>query len=231
MEQTGVNRFVFSSTCATYGEPTPQHIPITEDCPQRPINPYGRSKLAVEQMLFDHLHAKTAGGEEFAFATLRYFNVAGSDRNGRLGEDHDPETHLIPICLDVALGKRDAITIFGTDYDTPDGTCIRDYVHVDDLIDAHVTVMNSLRPGDGRAYNIGIGKGYSVREIIDAARRVTAVDFKAQEGPRRPGDPPILYADASKIRDELGWSAQITDLDEIIATAWHWRQTHPDGYH
>ena len=230
MEQTGVNRFVFSSTCATYGEPAPQHIPITEDCPQRPINPYGRSKLAVEQMLFDHLHAKTVGGEEFAFATLRYFNVAGSDRNGRLGEDHDPETHLIPICLDVALGKRDAITIFGTDYDTPDGTCIRDYVHVDDLIDAHVTVMNSLKPGDGRAYNIGIGKGYSVREIIDAARRVTAVDFEAQEGPRRPGDPPNLYADASKIRDELGWSAQITDLDEIIATAWHWRRNHPNGY-
>ena len=230
MEETGVSRIVFSSSAATYGEPPPDFIPIRESCPQEPINPYGRTKLVVEQMLFDHLHAKRAKGEAFAFATLRYFNVAGSDAAGRLGEDHDPETHLIPICLEAALGKREAVTIFGTDYDTPDGSCIRDYVHVDDLIDGHVAVMNALRPGEGQAYNLGIGRGYSVREVIDAARRATGVDFAVVEGARRPGDPPVLYADPSKIRNELGWSARVTDLAQIITSAWRWFQTHPDGY-
>jgi UDP-glucose 4-epimerase len=230
METCGVSRLVFSSTAATYGEPPPTHIPITEGCPQQPVNPYGRTKLAVEQMLFDHLHARTSAGEPFAFAALRYFNVAGCDSEGRLGEDHVPETHLIPICIEAALGRRKALTIFGTDYDTPDGTCIRDYIHVDDLVDAHVQVMRALKAGQGLAYNLGIGKGYSVREVVDACRRVSGVDFEAVEGPRRPGDPPTLYADPSRIRSELGWSARITDLDEIVATAWRWAQAHPDGY-
>src|SRR5436190_13327970 len=166
----GVNRFVFSSTCATYGEPAKEFVPIPETCPQSPINPYGRSKLHVEHMLFDY--AASGGGTglrpvnaaRFAFAALRYFNVAGSDRTGLIGEHHEPETHLIPVILQAALGQREGLTIFGTDYPTPDGTCIRDYIHVEDLIDAHLRVMSELLPGDARSYNLGIGKGYSVRE-------------------------------------------------------------------
>ncbi|MHC4220497.1 MAG: UDP-glucose 4-epimerase GalE [Planctomycetota bacterium] len=227
MEVCGVDRLVFSSTCATYGAPAPEHIPMTEDCPQQPVNPYGRCKLAVEQMLYDQLRART---DRFAFAALRYFNVAGCDEQGRLGEDHDPETHLIPICLDAALGRREAVTIFGTDYETPDGTCIRDYIHVDDLVDAHVAVMEALQPGRPLAYNLGIGAGHSVREVIDACRGVTGVEFPVREGARRPGDPPVLYADPERIRRDLGWSAQRTNLDNIIDTAWHWHRTHPDGY-
>ncbi len=230
MDAVGVKRMVFSSTAATYGEPPPELIPIREDCPQRPINPYGMSKLHVEHMLADYTRMKRDKGEDFAFAALRYFNVAGSDEQCRIGEDHDPETHLIPICLDVALGKRPHITIFGNDYPTPDGTCIRDYVHVADLIDAHVTVMNALAPGDARTYNIGIGRGYSVREVIDACRRVTGIDFKEVEGKRRAGDPPSLYADPAKINAELNWQARCTDLESIIASAWRWRQMHPNGY-
>ncbi|MEX2217858.1 MAG: UDP-glucose 4-epimerase GalE [Phycisphaerales bacterium] len=225
----GVQRFVFSSTCATYGEPPAQYIPIPETCPQAPINPYGRSKLHVEHMLFDYA-ASPAGRDGFAFAALRYFNVAGSDRTGLIGEHHEPETHLIPVILQAALGQRDGVTIFGTDYATPDGTCIRDYIHVEDLIDAHVKVLAALRPGDARTYNLGIGKGYSVRQIIDAARRITQKEFAVKEGPRRPGDPPSLYADPSKIRRDLGWSAQITTLDEVIGSAWRWFQKHPRGY-
>ncbi len=227
MSTCGVKRIVFSSTCATYGEPSSEHIPITESCPQRPVNPYGRSKLIVEQMLRDHLHAT---GDGFAFAALRYFNVAGCDTGGRLGEDHDPETHLIPICLQAALGQRDGVAIFGTDYDTPDGTCIRDYVHVDDLIDAHVMAMEALEPNRAMAYNVGIGAGVSVRQVIDAAHRVTGVDFPVTEGKRRPGDPPTLYADPARIRADLGWSARYTDLDDIIATAWRWFEANPRGY-
>jgi len=234
IENVGVKRMVFSSTAATYGEPSPERIPIREDCPQQPINPYGMSKLTVEHMLFDYARMKQAKAgaesEDFAFAALRYFNVAGNDEQGRLGEDHDPETHLVPICLDVALGKRPHITIFGTDYPTPDGTCIRDYVHVADLIDAHVTVMGVLKAGDMRTYNIGIGRGYSVREVIDASRSVTGIDFKEVEGARRVGDPPSLFADPAKLKRELGWSASHTDLKAIIASAWRWRQAYPDGY-
>jgi UDP-glucose 4-epimerase len=230
MDACGVNRMVFSSTCATYGEPAPEHIPMTEDCPQHPVNPYGRCKLAVEWMLYDRLHARAAGDDAFAFAALRYFNVAGNDPEGRLGEDHDPETHLIPICLDTALGKREAVTIFGTDYDTPDGTCIRDYIHVTDLVDAHVVVMEALQPGQALTYNLGIGNGLSVRQVIDTCHRVTGIDYPVREGTRREGDPPALYAEPAKIRTELGWSARFTDLDEIIATAWGWRRAHPDGY-
>lgn len=232
VDAAGVKRMVFSSTCATYGEPAPQHIPIAETCPQNPINPYGRSKLHVENFLFDYAHAKRAKGDDFAFVALRYFNVAGSDRQGRIGEDHKPETHLIPICLEVALGLggREAITIFGNDYPTPDGTCIRDYVHVEDLIDAHVTAMNALKSGDARTYNVGIGRGYSVREVIDACRKVTGVSFAEVNGPRREGDPPALYADPTKIQRELYWSARITDLHAIIDSAWRWKQAHPRGY-
>jgi UDP-glucose 4-epimerase len=230
MDEAGVGRIVFSSTCATYGEPPAEHIPIAETCPQSPINPYGRSKLMVEHMLADYAALKAARGEPFAYAALRYFNVAGSDRAGRIGEDHEPETHLIPICLEVALGQRPHITIFGTDYPTPDGTCIRDYVDVDDLIDAHLTVLDALRPGERRFYNIGLGRGYSVREVVDACRRVTGVDFAEAEGDRRPGDPPALYANPAKIRDHLGWSARETDLDAVIESAWRWMRENPRGY-
>ncbi|MCA9291915.1 MAG: UDP-glucose 4-epimerase GalE [Phycisphaerales bacterium] len=230
MDDAGVERIVFSSTCASYGEPPADRVPIREDCPQRPINPYGYSKWFVERVLFDHGRAKREAGRPFGFACLRYFNVAGNDQKSRLGEDHRPETHLIPICLEAALGHRKSITVFGTDYATPDGTCIRDYVHVSDLIDAHITVMSALGPGDERTYNIGIGDGSSVREVIEATRDVTGRAFEVIEGPRRAGDPPMLYADSSKIRDELGWVAKHTDLRGIIDDAWRWRQVHPHGY-
>lgn len=230
MEETGVERLIFSSTCATYGEPAAGEIPIRETCPQSPINPYGRSKLHVEQMLEDYAAMKATRGEPFAYAALRYFNVAGSDAAGRLGEDHRPETHLIPICLEAALGQREALTVFGTDYPTEDGTCLRDYVHVDDLIAAHLAALDALAPGDRRLYNVGVGTPFSVRAVIDAARRVTGVDFAVADGPRRPGDPPALYADATKIRTELGWRAEHTGLEPMIETAWRWRQAHPHGY-
>lgn len=228
--RAGVERFVFSSTAATYGEPGPADVPIKETCPQKPINPYGASKLAVERVLFDVADAMERAGKGFGFAALRYFNVAGCDRSGVLGEDHDPETHLIPVVLQAALGKRDAVTIFGTDYATPDGTCVRDYVHVEDLVDAHAVVLRALKPGDRRTYNLGIGRGYSVREIIEAVRRVTGVDFAVKEGARRAGDPPVLYADPEKIRRELGWGARITDLDEVVESAWKWFRAHGKGY-
>jgi UDP-glucose 4-epimerase len=227
---SGVERFIFSSTCATYGEPSEEFIPIPEACPQRPINPYGFSKLHVEHMLFDYSALCRQQGRNFAFAALRYFNVAGSDRTGVLGEHHEPETHLIPAILQAALGQREAVTIFGEDYPTPDGTCIRDYVHVEDLIDAHATVMQALVPGDERTYNLGIGRGYSVREIIESVRRVTKVDFRVKSGARRAGDPPRLFADPRKIQAELGWRAQVTDLDQIVASAWRWFQRNPRGY-
>ncbi|HVZ93140.1 MAG TPA: UDP-glucose 4-epimerase GalE [Phycisphaerales bacterium] len=225
-----IKRLVFSSTCASYGEPSPDRIPIAETCPQNPINPYGASKLMCERMLFDYAAMKKIKGEDFAFAAPRYFNVAGCDRSGLLGEDHEPETHLIPVILQAVLGKRDSITIFGTDYPTPDGTCIRDYVHVEDLIDAHVTVLNALKPGDTRTYNLGIGRGYSVREIIESVKRVTKRPFTVKEGPRRAGDPPTLFADPSKIEMELGWRASIIEIDDVVETAWKWFEKNPDGY-
>lgn len=239
-----VERLVFSSTCATYGEPSEANIPIRESCPQAPINPYGASKLFSERMLFDYAASKRMAAESkgvrgalsgggsgaFAFAALRYFNVSGCDRSGVLGEHHEPETHLVPVVLEVALGKRERITIFGTDYPTPDGTCIRDYVYVEDLIDAHVRVLESLKPGEERTYNLGIGKGYSVREVIEAARRVTGHAIPTVEGARRAGDPPRLFADPRKIQAELGWRAKTTDIDEIVATAWGWMKANPKGY-
>ncbi len=224
MDQAGIRRMVFSSTCATYGEP--QTTPIVETLPQQPINPYGRSKLFVEAILRDYAVANP----EFSFVALRYFNVAGSAADGSLGEDHDPETHLIPVVLQAALGQREAVTVFGSDYSTPDGTCIRDYIHVEDLCRAHIVAMEALKPGDTRFYNLGIGRGYSVREVIDSCGRVTGRDIPVQQGPRRPGDPAVLFADASKIRDELGWEASYTELDDIVKTAWNWFRHHPDGY-
>jgi UDP-glucose 4-epimerase len=229
-ETAGVSRLVFSSTCATYGEPAPADVPMRETITQRPINPYGMSKLHVEHMLADYAAKCGRAGESFGYANLRYFNVAGSDPDGIVGEDHRPETHLIPIILQAALGQREAVTIFGTDYDTPDGTCVRDYIHVDDLIDAHVRVAEALQPGEARAYNLGIGRGYSVREIIDATRRVTGKEIAVREGARRAGDPPTLFSDPALIRSELGWEARHTEIEEIIATAWRWFSAHPDGY-
>jgi UDP-glucose 4-epimerase len=224
VERAGVKRLVFSSTCATYGEP--REMPIREDLPQSPINPYGWSKLFSERMLFDY----AATHSDFSFAALRYFNVAGCAADGSLGEHHDPETHLIPAILQAALGKREKIMIFGDDYPTPDGTCIRDYVHVEDLVDAHVAVAAALAPGKTLVYNLGIGRGYSVKEVIDAARQVLGRPFRVDVGPRRPGDPPSLYADPARIRRELGWSARRTDIHEVIESAWRWFEKHPDGY-
>jgi UDP-glucose 4-epimerase len=236
-QAAGVQRAVFSSSCSTYGEVPDALVPVREDCPQTQMSPYGRSKFQCEQLFSDFAEGQRRAGKPFAWAALRYFNVCGCDRTGVLGEDHTPETHLIPVILQTALGQREACHIFGTDYPTPDGTCVRDYIHVDDLIDAHLRVMTALKPGVAPApaaatpaYNLGIGKGYSVRQIIDAAKRVTGVNFKVIEGPRRAGDPPRVFADASKIQRELGWQAQIRDLDQILATAWNWFKNHPRGY-
>lgn len=224
VERAGTQRMVFSSTCATYGEP--EDMPIRETTPPSPINPYGWSKLVSEFMLRDY----AAKSPHFGYAALRYFNVAGSAGDGAIGEDHEPETHLIPVILQAALGKREKITIFGEDYATPDGTCIRDYIHVEDLVEAHVRVMEALGPGDKRIYNLGIGTGYSVREIVDAVRSVVDRPFRVDVGPRRLGDPPALYADATKIEKELGWRARRTDIAETILSAWRWFSVHPDGY-
>jgi UDP-glucose 4-epimerase len=224
VQRAGTPRMVFSSTAATYGEPS--EMPIRESTSQSPINPYGWSKLFSEQMLRDY--AKCA--PHFGYAVLRYFNVVGSSSDATIGEDHDPETHLIPVILQTVLGKREKITVFGEDYPTPDGTCIRDYVHVEDLIDAHVRVMEVLAPGDERIYNLGIGRGHSVKEIVDAVRRVVERPFRVEVGPRRLGDPPALYADPSKIERELGWRAQHTDIGEAILSAWRWFSAHPNGY-
>jgi len=224
MRETGVRRIVFSSTAAVYGEP--EETPITEDCPRRPINPYGWSKTCVEQILGD----LAAADGQFAAVSLRYFNVAGCAADGSLGEDHDPETHLIPLVLQAALGRREALTVFGTDYPTPDGTCIRDYIHVEDLCAAHVAAMEALRPGRADRYNLGIGRGYSVRQVLEAARSVTGREIPIRYGPRRPGDPAVLFADSRRAQAELGWSPRYRDVESIVATAWNWFKNHPDGY-
>ena len=227
-DAAGVPRVIFSSTAATYGEPEVQ--PIAESAPQRPINPYGVSKLAAERILTDYAAACTAAGKPFSFAALRYFNVAGSDPSGVLGEWHRPETHLVPIVLEAARGVRDSVTVFGRDYPTTDGTCIRDYVHVRDLVEAHAAVLDALEPGDTRRYNIGTGRGLSVDEIITSVRRVTGKGFAVRDGDRRAGDPPELVADPSAIADEIGWRARYTDTDETIRHAWEWFTQNPDGY-
>jgi UDP-glucose-4-epimerase GalE len=223
LRRNGVKRIVFSSTCATYG--VPQCVPITEDEKQQPINPYGQGKLAVERALADY-----AAAYGWGYAALRYFNAAGASPDGTIGEDHDPETHLIPLVLDVALGKRPHIEVFGTDYRTPDGTCVRDYVHVDDLAEAHLLALEKLESGKGLCLNLGVGHGYSVREVIGTAEKVTGKRIAVKEGPRRPGDPPALVAAAGRAREVLGWSPRYTELTPIIETAWNWHRGHPRGY-
>ncbi len=224
MLDCGVTKFVFSSTCATYGEP--DKLPMVETLPQLPINPYGQTKLDVENCLKAFAHAYG-----LSFAAFRYFNAAGAAEDGTVGEDHDPETHLIPLVIDAATGRRENIKIFGTDYDTPDGTCLRDYVHVDDLSRAHIAVFEKLAdPGAAYFYNLGTGTPSSVREIIQAVEAVTGLEVPVVEAPRRAGDPPALYADSSKAQAELGWEMKFTDVKEIIATAWKWHQANPDGF-
>jgi UDP-glucose 4-epimerase len=223
MRQAGVGKIVFSSTTATYG--TPEKMPIAETTPQQPINPYGFSKLVVEKMLDDY-----AAAHGFGFAALRYFNAAGAAPDGKIGEDHTPESHLIPIVLQVALGQRESISIFGDDYPTPDGTCIRDYVHVDDLAAAHLSALNRLQPGKSIKVNLGTGRGYSVREVINACREITGHTIPEKMAPRRPGDPPELIADSRLARKLLEWSPKYETVDSIVETAWRWHQAHPQGY-
>ncbi len=223
MRAAGVSRIVFSSTTATYG--VPKRVPIVETTPQLPINPYGLTKLVIEQALGDY--ARAYG---FAYAALRYFNAAGADPEGSIGEDHDPETHLIPLVLQIPLGQRDEIVIFGDDYPTPDGTCVRDYVHVVDLAQAHLAALDRLRPGRGLVLNLGTGRGYSVREVIDACRRVTGHAIPVRVGSRRPGDPPELVAESHKAHDLLGWRPQYVEIEAIVETAWRWHRSHPRGY-
>ena len=224
MQEAGVRRFVFSSTCATYGDP--DRVPITEEAPQRPVSPYGWSKLMVERVLRDHL----ASDPSFCFAALRYFNACGCAMDGSLGEDHAPETHLIPSLLQAALALRGELVVFGTDYPTPDGTNIRDYVHVDDLADAHVAAMERLASGDAIFCNLGTGRGFSVREILAAAERVTGRPVPVRYGERRAGDAVALFADPSRAKTLLGWEAKHRDPEAIIASAWRWMEAHPRGY-
>lgn len=218
MRAHGVNKFIFSSTAATFGEP--QYTPIDERHPQQPINPYGRTKLMVEQALADY--DKAYG---FKSVCLRYFNAAGADPQGQLGERHDPETHLIPLILQAASGRRPHISVFGQDYDTPDGTCIRDYIHINDLCSAHWLALQSLMSGQSsQAYNLGNGNGFSVQEVIDAAKQVTGRNIPVQHAPRRAGDPARLVADATQARQKLGWQPQYADLATIVQHAWAWEQ-------
>ncbi len=216
--ESGVKNFIFSSSCATYG--VPNETPIREDMPQKPINPYGETKLIGEQML--HWYSQC---HDFNYVALRYFNACGDDPDGEIGEVHDPETHLIPIVLQAALGKREYIEVFGTDYPTEDGTAVRDYIHVSDLADAHVRALDYLvAGGESTKLNLGTGNGISVQQVVDSARRVTGREIPVKYGPRRAGDPPALYADPSKAKEALGWEAQWTDIDKIIESAWNWEQ-------
>ncbi len=219
-----VKKFVFSSTCATFG--IPATLPIHENLPQAPINPYGQTKLDVENLLKALAHA-----HGLSFAAFRYFNAAGASEDGSIGEDHDPETHLIPVAIDVAVDKRPHLQLFGTDYPTPDGTCLRDYVHVDDLSRAHIAVFDKLgQPGAQFFYNLGTGKPTSNREVIRAVEKVTGKPVKVVESPRRAGDPPALYADSAKAQRELGWKVKYPDIESIVASAWKWHAAHPRGY-
>ena len=218
MLAANVKKFVFSSTCATYG--IPHKIPLTEDHPQNPINPYGQTKLMVEKMLRDFDAAY-----DFKSVSFRYFNAAGADPSGLLGEDHNPETHLIPLVLQTALGQRDSISIFGKDYETPDGTCIRDYIHVNDLASAHILGLEYLLKGGQTEFlNLGSEGGFSVKEVIEKAKTITEKPIKVVECDRRPGDPPVLVGSSAKAKTVLGWSPKYTDLNDIIAHAWQWHQ-------
>lgn len=223
MQQAQVRRVVFSSSCAVYG--VPDELPITEGLPKNPINPYGATKLTMEWLLRDSATAWGLGS-----VALRYFNAAGAAADGAIGEDHDPEVHLIPLVLKVALRQSESISIFGNDYPTPDGTCIRDYVHVEDLAEAHLLAIEGLAEGHAEAFNVGTGRGHSVLEIVAAARRVTDHPIPARITQRRPGDPPALYADSSQLRRRYGWKPRYADIEDTIATAWRWHQAHPHGY-
>jgi UDP-glucose-4-epimerase GalE len=222
MRWAGVQRIVFSSSCATYG--VPQRVPITEDHPQNPISPYGFTKLVIERALADYSRAYGLG-----YAALRYFNAAGAAADGSLGEDHDPETHLIPLILQVALGQRDHVEVFGTDYPTPDGTCIRDYIHVDDLATAHVAALEQLETGMALKLNLGTGRGASVQQVVDLCREVTGRPIPVRAAPRREGDPPELVADPAAAQRVLNWKPRYA-IREIIETAWAWHRKHPRGY-
>lgn len=223
MRECGVKQIVFSSTCATYG--VPEKMPINEATPQRPVNPYGFTKFVIERALDDY-----AAAYDFGFAALRYFNAAGASPDGGIGEDHDPESHLIPIVLQVALGQRETVSVFGDDWPTKDGTCVRDYIHVDDLGDAHLRALQRLTPGEGLKVNLGTGHGYSVRQIIETCREVTGREIQEVVGDRRAGDPPELVADASKAKRLLGWVPEYQSPKPIIETAWNWHVSNPTGY-
>lgn len=223
MEAAGVNKFVFSSTAATYGMPA--EVPITETLVKNPINPYGETKWASERMC--HWQAQTG---KLNYAALRYFNACGAGQNGTIGEDHRPESHLIPLIIQAAMGKREDIKIFGTDYDTPDGTCIRDYIHIEDLCRAHLLALDKLDAESELVYNLGNGNGYSVREVIDTVKAVSGKDFKVTEMDRRAGDPAVLTANPAKANQELGWTTTFPNLSTIVETAWKFHTDHPNGY-
>ncbi|MCK4659612.1 MAG: UDP-glucose 4-epimerase GalE [Phycisphaerae bacterium] len=223
MEQHQITKFVFSSTCAIYG--IPESVPITEVMSQSPINPYGHTKLAMEWAMRD-----SAVGWGLGCCALRYFNAAGAASDGTLGEDHDPELHLIPIVLQVALGQREKVRIYGVDYPTHDGTCVRDYTHVEDLASAHLLAIESQQTGCFRCFNVGTGVGSTVKDILEAAREVTGHPIPAKPAPRRPGDPPELYADPTEIMSKLGWKPKYTDIRQTVRTAWQWHQAHPHGF-
>ena len=225
MREADIGRLVFSSTAAVYGEP--KEVPILETAPALPTNPYGASKLAVDRLI-----SAVAEARRLAATSLRYFNVAGASvgTRGDLGEDHDSETHLIPIVLQAASGEREEVSIFGTDYDTEDGTAVRDYIHVEDLGRAHLLALEAAKPGEHSVYNLGNGAGFSVRQVVEAAREVTSREIQAVEAPRRAGDPPVLVASSEKIRSELGWKPEKPEISAMISDAWEWMQRHPHGY-
>ncbi len=230
MDSAKVGRLIFSSTCATYGVPTEGANSIDESCPQNPINPYGAAKLAAEHAIADHQNSILRIGGNFAFAALRYFNVIGSDPHGRIGEDHRPESHLVPSCLLAVLGRRDPLCIMGDDYPTSDGTCVRDYVDVGDLCAAHLAALNALTARESLRLNVGTGRGQSVLEILQACERVCQRAVPALRGARRDGDPPMLVANAAQIQRLLRWAPAVRTLDESIGNAWKWMSSNPNGY-
>jgi len=223
MEKVGVEKFVFSSTAAVYG--MPEKAPIVEDSPKAPINPYGDSKWDIERVC-----QFQSGTGRLRYAALRYFNACGAGNNGTRGEDHSPESHLIPLIIQAAMGKRESVKIYGTDYPTPDGTCIRDYIHIEDLCSAHLLAIKKLSSERELVYNLGNGAGFSVREVIETVKKVSGKNFKVIEAERRAGDPPVLTGDASKAIRELGWKSKFSTLETIVETAWKWHSEHPNGY-